>query len=389
MNSAAAKNISRVRNYLGQRGSLKQRIISGSFWALLGSILTHGAAFAASVVAARFLGKTGFGELGLLRNTVGTLGIFAGLGLGLTGTKYIAELRESDPARAARIISLCLWTAFSAGLLMAALLLLAAPLLAEYVIAAPHLVTSLRIGALLLLVQAFDGAQKGVLAGFEAYRKTAVIYAIGGVATFLAVLAGVALWGVNGALVGYVAGAALMLLLNSKAIQQQRSRYGISTQTTGVWAERRILTTFSLPALLTSALGGPAIWAASALLVNQPGGYAEMGIISAAFQLTRLAMFVPRNALQVLLPVLSMELNKEGQESFNSRLMMLNSYTAFYLATSVVILLLFFIEPLLALYGTEFRDGRIAMVLVLCFAADPGVPRWHCSVHSGKGIALV
>src|SRR5690606_42100767 len=103
-----------------------------------------------------------------------------------------------------------------------------------------------------------------------------------------------------------------MLLFNRKAIQQQRSRYGISPQTTGAWAERRILTTFSLPALLTSALGGLAIWAACALLVHHPGCYAEMGVISAAFPLNRLALFVPCNALQVLFPVLPMLLYQVG-----------------------------------------------------------------------------
>src|ERR1022692_3038167 len=42
----------------------------------------------------------------MIQSTVGMLGIFAGLGLGITATKYVAELRSHDPERAGRIIAL-------------------------------------------------------------------------------------------------------------------------------------------------------------------------------------------------------------------------------------------------------------------------------------------
>jgi O-antigen/teichoic acid export membrane protein len=52
------------------------------------------------------LGKTGYGELGMIQTTVGMFGVFAGFGLGVTATKHVAEFRRSDPARAGRIIGL-------------------------------------------------------------------------------------------------------------------------------------------------------------------------------------------------------------------------------------------------------------------------------------------
>jgi len=101
-----------VRNALISPSSLRARIIRGSFWSFVGSSISYGTAFGASLLCAQMLGKSGFGELSMVRNTISTIGIFAGLGLGLTATKYIAEHREKNPERTTRIIQLCLLSAF-------------------------------------------------------------------------------------------------------------------------------------------------------------------------------------------------------------------------------------------------------------------------------------
>ena len=45
-------------------------------------------------------GQEGFGALGMIQSTAGMLGVLAGLGLGITATKYVSELRRLDPLRA-------------------------------------------------------------------------------------------------------------------------------------------------------------------------------------------------------------------------------------------------------------------------------------------------
>jgi O-antigen/teichoic acid export membrane protein len=156
--------------------------------------------FIASLACAKLLGKVGFGELGIIRNTISTMGIFAGLGLGVTATKHIAEFREKDVERTARIIQLCLWVAVFSGAFMTLVLMLGSSVIAENVLAAPHLAPSLLLGALLLFVYAYDGAQKGILAGFEAYRQSAVIHIIGGMTTVVSVFGGARLRGTQCAL---------------------------------------------------------------------------------------------------------------------------------------------------------------------------------------------
>src|SRR5580698_9969778 len=73
---------------------LSVRLARGVFWSLVGAVLARGLGVASSIIVARVLGITAFGEFTIIQSTVGLFGTFAGLGLGITATKYVAELRE-------------------------------------------------------------------------------------------------------------------------------------------------------------------------------------------------------------------------------------------------------------------------------------------------------
>ena len=75
-------------------GSLRARLVSGAAWSLLGSAASQVVAALTSIYVARLLGKDTFGELAMVRSTVQMFGVFAGLGLGLTVSKCIAECRH-------------------------------------------------------------------------------------------------------------------------------------------------------------------------------------------------------------------------------------------------------------------------------------------------------
>jgi len=57
-----------------------ERIAKGAFWSLSGSIVSQGSILFASMYVARILGKTQFGELGMIRSTINMFVVFAGFG---------------------------------------------------------------------------------------------------------------------------------------------------------------------------------------------------------------------------------------------------------------------------------------------------------------------
>ena len=70
------------------------RLAMGAFWSMAGAVISRGLMLAAWVLVARMLGKTGYGELGMIQSTVGMFGVFAGFGFGLTATKHVAEFYQ-------------------------------------------------------------------------------------------------------------------------------------------------------------------------------------------------------------------------------------------------------------------------------------------------------
>ena len=121
----------------------------GAFWSMSGTVVTQGLALVVSIVTAGLLGKTGFGEFGMIYSTALTFGSMAGLGLGMTATRYLAEWRNQDPQRSGRIIGLSLGAAFFAGAAISLLVFCFAEQLAKQTLNAPHLTKELQLSSLI------------------------------------------------------------------------------------------------------------------------------------------------------------------------------------------------------------------------------------------------
>lgn len=324
--------------------------------------MAQGSNLAASVITARLLGREQFGQYGMVQSTVGMLGIFAGLGLGLTATKYVAEFRTRDPKRAGRIIALGGAVAIFSGGLLALSLLAYAPFLAAKTLNAPALAAELRIASVLLFFNAFNGAQTGALAGFEAFRAIARINLARGFVTFPVTVALVLLWRLPGAMWALAITAAVTCLLSQFSLRQHCAALGILPRFSSAWRERRVLWTFSTPAFLSGALVGPVTWAANTMLVNQPGGYAEMGLFSAASQWRTAIGFIPGVMAQFALPLLS-NLNGERHVSQYAKTLRWNLLLTAAAATAFALPVAVGAPYIMRLYGRGFEQGSLVLIV--------------------------
>lgn len=343
------------------------RLAKGTFWSMAGAVISRSLMLVASVLVARMLGKTGYGELGMIRSTVGMFGIFAGFSLGLTATKYVAEFRQNDPDRAGRIIGFSGLFAMLTGGLMALVLFIFAPLLAEYTINAPHLTGVLRIGALILFINALNGAQTGALAGFEAFRSIAYVNLFVGLISFPILVGGAYLGGLTGAVWALTFNLSVNWFLNHLALRKEARRYKVPFSFRNCSRECSVLWTFSLPAVLSGAMVGPVNWLCSALLVNQPEGYSEMGIFSVANQWYNMVLFLPGLLGSVMLPVLSEKLGqKDKKQSMEILIFMIK--INILLALPFVLFVSIASPYIMNIYGASFRNGWPTLVVVLLTA---------------------
>lgn len=333
----------------------------------MGTVIARGLGLVSAILVARMLGKSGFGELGIIQSTVGLFSVFAGLGLGLTATKFVAEFREKDPPKAGRIIAFSTWIAILSGAILTLLFIFAAPWLSANTLAAPHLVGLLRLSALLIAFGALNGTQTGALAGFEAFRTIARVNLWSGLATFPLMVMGTAFAGLQGAVWGLVGGLVVNCILNRFALQREMDRAGIRSSLVGAREELPLLWRFSFPALLGSMLVGPVTWLCYAMLVNQPGGYAEMGVFNAANQWFTLLMFLPGVLQQASLPMLSERIG-QGDLDRATRILFASIKVSIGVVFPLVVVGSIASPLIMSLYGTGFNEDWLTLVIVLATA---------------------
>ncbi len=355
-------SLENVLQKLRPADSLSGRFARGAVWSLIGAVISQGANLGASVVIARLLGREQFGEYGMIQSTVVTLGVFAGAGIGVTATKYVAEFRNRDPERAGRVIGLGTVVATISGILLSIGLFAFARVLAVHTLDAPDLVPELRIGGVLLFFNAVNGAQIGALAGFEAFRAIARINFVRGVISLPLTFVAVLLWKLPGAIWALAGVALAACIVSQLSLRRHCAVFGVPTAFSLGAAEFRIFWHFSIPVVLTGATSGLAIWGANTMLVNRPQGYLELAVFSAASQWKNAILFAPLVLAQFALPLLSNLYGEGNLGRYEKTLRWHLALTA--LASTVVALPVALAAPqIMGAYGRDFKGGWLVLVL--------------------------
>lgn len=347
---------------------LGERLLRGSFWSLLGTVAARALGLAAAILAARIIGKAVYGELGIIQSTVGMLGAFAGFGMGTTATKYVAELRNNDPAKAGRIIALSSLVSWSVSLVLMVALYIGAPWLCLHTLVAPHLTGYVRISGLLLVVSGVNGAQLGVLSGFEAFKSIARVSAFTGLLNFPLIVGGALVLGLPGIIWGMVLAQAIGCLLNMYALRREADRYSIPISFLSCMSEMPVVWRYSAPAVLGSALISVVNWIAATMLVRRPNGYGEMGSFNAANQWFNALMWLPYIISGVTLPVLAERLGAADKPNTVKLLKMTFRINAAFVLPVMAIGCL--LSPyIMKSYGKGFAGGWPTLIVVLMTAA--------------------
>jgi len=324
-----------------------------------------------SIAVARMLGKEGFGEIGMVLSTLGVFGVLAGFGLGVTATKYIAEFRFSEPARAGRITSLTVAVAFITSSLMLVACLLFADFLSVQTLNRAGLAPLLYAGALLLFFSSMGGVLSAALSGFESFKVMAKINIWMGAFTIPIAILLVWLYGTQGAIASQTIIAAIGLILSAFALTRECKLFEIKfIFSKDMWRERMLLWRFSIPAMFSSVVVVPVTWLTNAILVKQPNGFSELGLFNAANQWRMLVLFIPALLTSVMLPILSETHGRANKDDF-IRTVSLNLRTTLVTAFPFTVLVILLSEPLAHLYGREFIkcENIIVVLMISCFLA--------------------
>lgn len=352
---------------VGTRG----RLARASMWSVVATVGGQGFALLASIACARLLGANDFGKLSIVRSTVTMLGMFAGASLGLAATKFTAQFRSTDQARAGRVMGLL----FGSSLVTSSLVTLGTMLAAHPLalsIGAADLTAPLRIGAVLMITNTLAGVQIGALAGFEDYRALAGVTAIDGFLNLICSASGAFMWGVPGALAGAVIAALINFVIKHVMLQRIAAAQGIRFSIRGSKSEIHALWQVALPSLIAGVAIQPFDWLARIVLIRRAGSFAELGVFAAAYSLAQLVFFVPSQISGPVIPILS---NLVGTRDVRNlrKLIFSTQWLVFGLALAAALPLILFSKLALATYGGAFVRARIVLA-VLALSSVAGSP---------------
>lgn len=363
---------------------LAYRLASGAFWSLLGGVTSRLFAIVSSILVARLLGKVGFGEFGMVQSTMGMFGVLAGFGLGSTATKYVAQYRRSDPARAAQISNLTLLASLASAASLAAACALISPWLAAGTLHRPGLASLLQAGSLLLVCSTLNSVMLGILAGFEAFQRVARINIWQGIVAPLTAVPLVLAFGVAGAVASLTVNAALGMLLCSVALRSLYKEYSMTASyDLSLWRQWPVLWRFALPALLSGLMVAPVTWLTNLILVER-AGYGELGLFNAANQWRAIVLLLPGLLASVMLPVLS---DAHGQESADfTRAVALNVQATWVVCLPLTVTVMVLNRPLATLFGRAFHGSApvMALIMVSCFLTVVNATVGTALAASGK-----
>jgi O-antigen/teichoic acid export membrane protein len=343
-----------------------KRLARNVAWSSSGVVLSQVITLVAYMLLARYIGKENFGQFTIIQSTANTVAAFAGLGFGLTATKYIAEFRERNPAQAGSVFTLItlitlLWTA-----LLASVVWILAPEIAIEVLKRAELASSVRVGAALLFFTAIMNVQNGALAGFESFDAVAKTSMLRGFLILPFLLLGAALGGVRGSLLGFAAAAALVCVINANLLQRRCNLNSMHFSIRGSFSGIRLLAAFSIPAFLANIVPAPCLSLAQMFLIRQPGGYGDLAVFTAAFQLRAGIILLPALLSQPLVPMMANMSSDKGLS--RSHLLRATFAATLFISVGLAGIVCIFPKFLMLAYGHSFA-GNTAVLILLAVSA--------------------
>ena len=205
--------IDRIRNKF--KGSpLTKRIASGAFWSILGTASAKAIVLVAGIICANILGKTSYGELGIVRSTISLFIVFGTAGLGVTATRFIAKYKKDDTQKVESVVGITVLFSLIMAAIITSLVFLFAEKIATNTLNNVELKRSIQFGSIILFATILNGVYNGINTGFENFKNIAVNTLYSSIIEAVLIIIGAYYWGVNGAVIGYGIGIFSLMLFN-------------------------------------------------------------------------------------------------------------------------------------------------------------------------------
>lgn len=297
--------------------SVSRQVWRGTAFVSGASLLARVGTFAANLAIIRLLGKEAVGQLGLFESWLGLASMFALVGIGVGITKFVAQFHESDAPRVGGIAatSLLLGVGLSLGVSGLAWGVLALDVWRDNPVAQLlHLYFFWFVG--LLVVSTLRQIVTSIIYGLQTFQTLVGANIAVGALSFPLAFFLVKSHHLEGALAARLGLALVETVWLFVAMFAALRRGGAQPHLKAWRRDGRELLMFGLPTFVGQLASNPVQPFVFSLLATQPGGVAQVGLITTAQRLVSLVSFFPSSMAATITPVLSSEWGSGDRSRF-------------------------------------------------------------------------
>jgi O-antigen/teichoic acid export membrane protein len=335
------------------------RFARNAFWSLLGAVIMRGLGLLTTVLLVRILGIEVFGQFIALQGALAFFGSLAGLGMGMTITKHIAELKYSNLERAGRIVALCFFFAMGSTVVISLGLWFSSPILCEYIFNSTELLTTFRIVIFVLIANALNGLLDSTFQGLERYKHLSGLTSLFGVLYIIGSSLGAYFYGLMGAVTALAICRLIIALIKIIMLLKIRVPFRIK----GMFSETHVIRNYSIPTLSSTLVTGPVDWLPSMVFPSVPGGYAALGIFGAYNQIRSFILFLPDAIGRTNIPLLA-ESYGAGNKLLFLKQLRRATYMNLTMSLMIAVPFIFFDQVLSNLYNIDYINSQILIIII-------------------------
>jgi O-antigen/teichoic acid export membrane protein len=349
---------------------LFRRVVKNSGYLFSGTGVSAALGMLQGILVARLLGVEGYGIVGVITLFTGIVNNLISFRMGEVVIKYVGEYVEAgNEKQAAALFKLAALVEMGASAVAFALLVLLAPLAAQYLAKDASLTSLFVLYSLVVLANLIAESSTGLLQIFDRFRPIAILGLVGNIVTLA--LVALVYWlrgGLAGILLAYLIGKAVSALgLSLVALLESSHRWGRGWWRASLQPLRprfRQLTHFAVSTNISASIS--LITKDSELLwVSLFRGPVETGYYRLALTLTNLVQMPISPLPQATYPELSRQAARGEWQQMRSLLRQGSQLAGGYTLAATVFLIILG-KPLIAwLYTPQFLPAYPALLILL------------------------
>lgn len=340
---------------------LTKRVINVIIFGIGGAAFAKGVTLILNIIIARIITEEEYGIYSLMNNTLQTFTLFAGAGIGVTLTRYVAKHRDNNKELTGILIETLSKFNMITSAIIAIIMFVFADKLSNILSENTNITFYLRITAFSVFFTSVSLLWQCVLQGFEEFRKIAIIQIINNIIGFLLSLILTKIYKITGAVISLlilqVLNYIVMYMVSKKKAKTEKIEMKLKFDN----VIKDAIFKNAFPAFLSGVFVLPLLWFTN-VKFTKINGYTEFAFFSVCLQWLTIINYLPQQLNQVK-PIYTQLYEDKKYEEFKKVIKrMLSISFIFSLIVSIIICSLN--QFILATYGNSYKNAKISFIIM-------------------------